>query len=208
MKKPPYFVGISGGSASGKTFLLDAIMNAFGPHEITLISQDNYYKSLEAQRREPDGDVNFDHPDSVELDRLYQDLQRIRLGETVGLWEYTFNNPNLESRWITYAPAPVVIVEGIFALLHPETNAMYDLRLFIEADEHIRLARRLMRDVKERAYSFETTLNMYRKFTAPMYRQYVEPARFSCDLIIPNNHHMEKATEIVIGHLQGVLKQC
>lgn len=182
-------------------------MQAFGSGEITLISQDNYYKSLDEQRREDDGDVNFDHPDSVQLDRLHADLMRIHAGETVGLWEYTFNNPRLTPKWIEYKPAPVVIVEGIFALLHPDIQAMYDLKIFIEADEHVRLARRLMRDVKERAYSFETTLNMYRKFTAPMYRQYVEPARFHCDLIIPNNHHMGRATEVVIGHLRNILNK-
>lgn len=180
-------------------------MSTFAEGQVTLISQDNYYKKLEDQRVEPDGLVNFDHPDSVELERLAQDLQRLRKGASIELQEYTFNNPNRVPKTIVMKPAPLMIVEGLFVFYHEALAQMQDLRVFVDAQEHIRITRRLQRDITERGYSMESILRDYQRFVAPMYRQYVEPSKQIADVIIPNNKHMYKAVQMLVNHLRAVV---
>ncbi len=201
----PYILGICGGSASGKTFLLQQLMSAFGPEQVTLVAQDNYYKKLEEQRREADGLVNFDHPDSVKLDELLRDLDRLRKGQSIEIEEYTFNNPNKLPRTLVMRPAPLMIVEGLFVFHLAELAQRQDLKVFVDAQEHVRLARRLQRDTTERGYSMESILRDYQRFVAPMYQQYVEPSKRHADLIIPNNKHLYKAVQVLINHLRATV---
>lgn len=199
----PFILGICGGSASGKTFLLRQLMSTFKQGSVTLISQDNYYKPLEHQKRESDGLVNFDHPDSVELDRLAADLRKLSKGETVEIQEYTFNNPAKVPKTILMKPAPLMIVEGLFVFYREDLAQLQDLKVFVDAEEHIRISRRLQRDTTERGYSMESILRDYQRFVAPMYQQYVAPTKQIADLIIPNNKHMYRAVQVLVNHLRA-----
>ena len=203
----PYIIGICGGSASGKTFLLRQLINQLPEEDLTLISQDNYYKKLEEQERDEEGLVNFDHPNSVNLERLEQDLHSLIEGKTVELEEYTFNNPKITPRLLSLRPTPLVILEGLFIFYRPEIAQLIDLKVFVEADEHIKLARRIRRDHSERGYSIESILRDYEKFVAPMYHRFVAPTRKVCDLIIPNNKRMYRAVQMMVNHLRAVLEE-
>jgi uridine kinase len=198
----PYFVGVSGGSASGKTYLLNQIMKRIPENQITLISQDNYYKKLEHQSRKSDGTVNFDHPDSIDLDKFTNDLQLLMEGKSFSIEEYTFNNPTITPRMLTYHPAPIVLVEGLFIFYQSNLFDLLNLKVFVDADEHIKLSRRIIRDYSERGYGLEEILKQYELDVIPMYNKFVRPYKESCDLIIPNNHHMNKALEVLLDHLQ------
>ncbi len=198
----PYLIGICGGSGSGKTFLLSQLMEYWQDQPITLISQDNYYLPIEDQVKEPDGLTNFDHPRSVDLGRLAKDVGRLLRGETITIQEYTFNNPQATARDIVMKPSPVMIIEGLFIYHQTELSKLIDLKVFVEADEHIRLARRLRRDAAERGYPFESVLRDWERFVAPMYRQFIEPTKYQCDLIVPNHTHMYRAVQVLINHLE------
>jgi uridine kinase len=108
-KNKNYIVGICGGSASGKTYLLNRISQSFDASQATIISLDNYYKPFEEQVKDEYGKINFDHPQALDLNKFYQDLKQIIAGNSVTLKEYTFNNPNAPENWITYAPAPWIV---------------------------------------------------------------------------------------------------
>lgn len=203
----PYVVGISGGSASGKTFLLEQLFSQLPDDRLTLISQDNYYKPLKEQKRDEDGLVNFDHPESVNLEGMMRDLKKLVQGKSFSLEEYTFNNPRVKPRILEFHPAPVLVLEGLFIYHLPELNKMYDLKIFVEADEHIKLVRRLRRDHTERGYTVDSILRDYEKFVAPMFHRYVAPLKHDCDLIIPNNKHMYKAIHVLVNHLRQVLNE-
>ncbi|MEL7534649.1 MAG: AAA family ATPase, partial [Bacteroidota bacterium] len=112
--KKPYIVGICGASASGKSYLLQELVRRLPGQEISLISQDNYYKPLAEQHRDEEGHVNFDHPDSIYLDELLADLNRLIMGERITRLEYTFNNPAVKPKDIVVEPAQVIILEGLF----------------------------------------------------------------------------------------------
>lgn len=198
----PYLVGVSGGSASGKTYLLNQLLKRIPERFITLISQDNYYKDLELQDRKPDGTVNFDHPDSIDLNKFVKDLELLIQGHSVSIREYTFNNPAITPKIITYLPSRIILVEGLFIFYKPELFDLLNLKIFVDAEEHIKLSRRIIRDYSERGYQLEEILKQYEQDVIPMYNKFVRPFKESCDVIIPNNHHMDKAIEVLLDHLQ------
>src|SRR5690554_1382706 len=148
----PYIVGITGGSASGKTLFLDKLLGFFEPDQICLISQDNYYKARSLQPLDDMGIPNFDTPDSIDFRQYADDIRKIQNGETVIRQEYTFNNPNKTPKILTFEPAPLVLVEGIFVLYYPEVAKLLDLRIFIDAKDHIKIKRRILRYKVERGY--------------------------------------------------------
>ncbi|RMG27805.1 MAG: uridine kinase [Bacteroidetes bacterium] len=207
MKPKPYIVGICGGSASGKTFLLKQLLSQLPQERVNLISQDNYYKQYEQQKKDEEGLVNFDHPESVDLDAFVRDVKTLIGGKPVSIQEYTFNNPASTARTLHYHPTDLLVLEGLFIFYHPELYKLIDLKIFVDADEHIRLTRRLRRDHSERGYSFDSILRDYSRFVAPMYEQYVAPAKKVCDLIIPNNKHMYKAIQVLVNHLKMILEE-
>jgi uridine kinase len=203
----PYIIGICGGSASGKTFLLNQLLNQFTEEQVTLVSQDNYYRPLEDQHRDEEGLVNFDHPDSVDLDKLHADLKALMEGKTLHIKEYTFNNPKIHARTLELRPNPIIILEGLFVYYRQDLAQLIDLKVFVEADEHVKLTRRLRRDHTERGYTIESILRDYDKFVAPMYHRFVAPSKQIADLIVLNNRRMYKAIQVLIHHLHAILAE-
>lgn len=201
-----YIVGICGGSGSGKTYLLRKLLNAFSEEECALISQDNYYKPKAQQQLSADGLINFDHPDSLDLDKFVEDIQALLAGKTIQVQEYTFNNEARVPQTFTYKPTPLIIIEGILIFHKKALAELMNLKIFVDAEEHIRLSRRILRDEKERNYSYVETIRDYGRFVAPMYAEFVEPTKKYCDLIINNHHHdLHTASVVLLNHLKAVL---
>ncbi len=201
----PFIVGITGGSASGKTMFLNSLITSFAPDEITLISQDNYYKTRDLQPRDALGIQNFDTPNSINFNEYVEDINQLKSGKAVERLEYTFNNPNKTPRLLTFLPAPILVVEGLFVFNFPEVSDLLNLKLFIEAKEHIKLRRRIKRDNQERGYDLEDVLYRYENHVAPTYEKYIKPLRCDADVIIPNNHHYDVALEMVVAYLRTKL---
>lgn len=199
----PYLVGITGGSASGKTRFLDKLLDFFEPGQICLISQDNYYKPRHLQPVDEEGVTNFDTPDSIDFQQYADDIKKIRSGETVTRQEYVYNNPAKTPKILTFEPAPVVLVEGIFVFYFPELAELLDLKIFIDAKDHIKIKRRIFRDKVERGYDLDDVLYRYEKHVMPTYEKYIEPFKHEADLIIPNNSGFDKGLDVVISYLRG-----
>lgn len=203
-----YLVGITGGSASGKTYVLKKIAERFNASDLSIISLDNYYFDLEDQPRDAEGKLNFDHPNAMNLDLFCQHLNELLAGRAVEIREYLFNNPaGAAPPMIRYEPARVLVIEGLFVFHVPEAEKLFDLRLFIDAEEHVKLIRRIRRDVSDRGFDIDEVMDMYQQFVIPMYRQFIEPFKHQADLVIPTNHAIDKAVEVVIDHLAGVLSR-
>lgn len=202
-----YFIGITGGSASGKTYLLNKIQEAFTESEVSFISQDNYYLDYDQQIKEPDGSVNFDHPQSVDLLALARDIEQLKQGKSISRKEYTFNNHQKKPSMIVVHPAPIIVVEGLFIYYQPEVARQIDFKIFIESHEYVRFTRRIIRDQKERGRTLQDILEEYNKYVAPMYKRYVEPFRDEADIIIPNHTNMSKSVEMIILYIQHVLNK-
>jgi uridine kinase len=193
----PFTIGITGGSGSGKTFFLKNLSGRFGRDEICLISQDHYYKPRHLQLIDAQGVVNFDLPDAIERQTLYDDILRIKKGETLHKGEYTFNNPEATPKVIEFAPAPIIVIEGLFVQYFPEIEKELDLKIFIEAKDHLKLSRRIRRDSEERGYDLNDVLYRFENHVMPIYETLIEPLKHQADIIIPNNNHMEKALDVL-----------
>lgn len=201
--KQPFLVGITGGSGSGKSYFLKRLISYFAPDQICLVAQDNYYRPREVQPVDEKGIVNFDLPESIDSTRLHRDLLELRAGRSVHIQEYTFNNPNLPARTLEFRPAPVLLVEGILVLHYPEIRSLFDLTLFIEARESVKLRRRIMRDEVERGYDLQDVLYRYDKHVSPIYERYIAPLRHEVDLVVPNNDRIDTALDIIAGWLKA-----
>lgn len=201
--KKPYIVGITGGSASGKTHFLRSLLSSFSDEEVCLISQDNYYRPREEQPVDENGIPNFDTPRSIDFDQYAEDILALKNGEVVRRQEYTFNNPNAKPQMLELKPAPVVVVEGIFVFYYPEITRLLDLKLFIEAKEYIKLKRRIIRDRDERGYGLDDVLYRYEKHVAPTYEKYIKPFKSEADLVVPNNHGFDQALSVITSFLKS-----
>ncbi|AWW30787.1 uridine kinase [Echinicola strongylocentroti] len=195
--RKPYIVGITGGSASGKTLFLSRLLQSFDPGEVCLISQDNYYKPIDQQPLDEEGIENYDTPFSFDFDAYAEDIQKIQHGEHVFRQEYTFNNPAKTPQMLEFKPAPVVVVEGIFVLYSPKLTNLLDLKVFIDAKDYIKLKRRIVRDKVERGYDLDDVLYRYEKHVMPTYEKYIDPSKHDADLIIPNNDSFDNGLEMV-----------
>ncbi|GAA3921845.1 uridine kinase [Hymenobacter algoricola] len=199
----PFIVGITGGSASGKTTFLRRLLASFPEEDICLISQDNYYHPRENQYIDVNGVTNFDLPSSIDSVAYAADVLQISQGREVRRPEYTFNNPNVVPKELVFRPAPLVVVEGIFVFYFEEVAKLLNLKVYIDAQEHVKLQRRIVRDRDERGYDLEDVLYRYTNHVAPTYEKYIQPFKQDADIVIPNNRHFDKGLDVLVGYLQG-----
>jgi uridine kinase len=207
MHQKPFIVGITGGSASGKTTFLSRLLASYAPEDICLISQDNYYHDREKQFKDDQGVLNFDLPTSIDSHAYAQDILKLSQGETIHRKEYTFNNPNVIPRQLEFKPAPIVVVEGIFVFYYEEVAKLLDLKVYIDAKEHIKLQRRIIRDKVERGYDLDDVLYRYTHHVAPTYEKYIKPFKNDADVIIPNNRHFDKGLEVLVTYLNSKISK-
>ena len=202
MTTKPFIVGITGGSASGKTSFLKGVLNAFPDDQICLISQDNYYKELVHIPRDVNGIHNFDLPETIDHERFAQHLQMLHTGQTVETPEYNFNNPNAVAKTLHYRPTPIIIVEGLFVFHFSDVAAQLNLKVFIVAKNKVMLDRRLIRDQAERGLSTDLIRYQWENHVRPAYRDYVKPHKDEADIVIPNNVHYQKGLDVLIAFLK------
>jgi uridine kinase len=198
----PFIIGISGGSGSGKTHFLQSLTEAFSTEEICLISQDNYYKPLDQQLLDSNGIHNFDLPQAIDAPHYVEHILALRNGKTVEQPEYSFNNPHHIPKMLTFHPAPILVVEGIFVFYFSEIARLLDMKIFIDTKEHLKLKRRIIRDNSERGYDLRDVLYRYENHAAPSYEKYIEPYKAEADLIIPNNLNFSLALEVLTVFLR------
>jgi uridine kinase len=198
----PYTIGITGGSGSGKTSFIKQLASHFTSEQICLISQDNYYKPKELQFIDEAGVENFDLPDAINREAFIHHIMEVKSGREVSLPEYTFNNPAAVPKIIHYHPAPILIVEGLFIFGYPEIENQLDLKVYIEAKDHIKLTRRILRDNVERGYDLNDVLYRYENHVMPVYETYISPLKATAHFIIPNNKDFTVALAIIVEYLK------
>lgn len=202
----PLIIGVAGGSGSGKTTIAEAIGSKVGSDRSVLIQHDAYYRDLSDLSPEERAKVNFDHPDSLETELLVQHLLDLRAGNPILQPVYDFAQHVRTSDSITIQPSPVLIVEGILVLVEPDLRDLMDVRIFVDTDGDLRLARRLDRDVAERGRSVRSVLDQYMKTVRPMHLQFVEPSKRYADVVIPEGYNTN-AVGVVTRMIESVLSE-
>lgn len=186
----PFIVGIAGGSGSGKTTLIRLLQSELGSDLVTIVSQDDYYLPIQDQQTDDNGEVNFDLPSSIDSDKLLEDISSLMNGEELTIARYTFNNVNDRSENIKLEPRPIIVVEGLFVFHYSSVQALFDVKLFVDAHPRTRFERRLKRDTSERGYEEHIIKYQWENHVEPAFRSYLLPHRESVDIVIDNEYDM------------------
>lgn len=190
-------IGITGGTGSGKTTVVEQIVTELPPDEVCVISQDSYYHDTSHLSFEERKKINFDHPKAIDFELLVSHLKELRLGNSFEQPVYSFVEHNRTGNTVTTYPKKVIIVEGILILSHPEIREMFDIKIFVHADSDERLIRRLKRDIATRGRDLDEVLNRYQNTLKPMHQQFIEPTKEFADIIIPTNKYNTVAVNVI-----------
>jgi len=190
-------IGITGGTGSGKTTVVNQIVKHLPEEEVCVISQDSYYKATDNLSLEERAKINFDHPRAIDFDLIVEHLKKLKSNETIAQPVYSFVTHNRTKDTLTTYPRKVIIVEGILIFNNEELRSLFDIKIFVHADTDERLIRRVRRDITERGRNVEEVLNRYQDTLKPMHRQFIEPTKNFADIIIPNDRHNTVAIDIV-----------
>lgn len=190
-------IGIAGGTGSGKTTVVNQILNEIPGDEICVISQDSYYKKTDDLSYEERTKINFDHPNAIDFDLLVSDLKKLKSDKIIEQPIYSFVTHNRVKDTLKTHPRKVVIVEGILIFNNVLLRDLFDIKIFVHADADERLIRRLRRDIKERGRDLDEVLGRYQTTLKPMHQQFIEPTKNYADIIIPNDKYNTVAIDIV-----------
>ncbi|KAJ1173059.1 hypothetical protein NDU88_004901 [Pleurodeles waltl] len=210
----PFLIGVSGGTASGKSSVCSKIVQLLGQNEVdhrqkqvVMLSQDSFYKVLTAEQKAKalKGQFNFDHPDAFDNELIVKTLREIMEEKTVQIPVYDFVAHSRKEESITVYPADVVLFEGILAFYVQDIRDMFQMKLFVDTDADTRLSRRVLRDINERGRDLEQILNQYITFVKPAFEEFCLPTKKYADVIIPRGADNVVAINLIVQHIQDIL---
>lgn len=205
MKKNTIIIGISGASASGKSLLANTIVKELGSDLVAVISEDSYYKDQSNIPFEEREKTNYDHPDSLDHDLLYQHLCLLQEGQTVEVPRYNHSLHARDSQTKTVGNHAIIVLEGILLFVDPALRKLMDIRIFMDTPLDICLIRRLKRDVIERNRTFNSVLDQYETTVRPMYLQFIEPSKRYADIIVPRGGENRIAIDMIKAKMKELL---
>ncbi|ODM54249.1 uridine kinase [Elizabethkingia meningoseptica] len=200
-------IGIAGGTGSGKTTVVNKILQQLNIEGVNVLSQDNYYldnQHLNLAEREK---LNYDHPKSIDFDLLLDHVKKLKNHEEIDQPVYSFVTHSRTGDHILIEPKNVLIVEGILVLTNKELLKEFDLKVFVHADSDERLIRRIKRDIQERGRDLEEVLHRYQTTLKPMHNEFIEPSKNEADLIVPNMRHNTVAIDFLTTVINNSLKK-
>ncbi|WOL15885.1 uridine kinase-like protein 1, chloroplastic isoform X1 [Canna indica] len=206
--KQPFVIGVSGGTASGKTTVCDMIIQQLHDHRVVCVNQDSFYRGLTAEESVHVQDYNFDHPDAIDTEQLLECMGKLKSGYSVNVPIYDFKSHRRSSESFRKVNASdVIILEGILVFHDARVREMMDMKIFVDTDADIRLARRIRRDTVERGRDMNSVLEQYGRFVKPAFDDFVLPSKKYADVIIPRGGENHVAIDLIVQHIQTKLGQ-
>lgn len=190
------FIGIAGGTGSGKTTLTEHLKQHFGD-DISVVHHDSYYKYQDRPFEER-CKQNYDHPDAFETDLMVEQLKELKAGKAIRCPVYSYADHQRTEETELIQPSKVVIVEGILIFQDPRLREMLDIKIFVETDADVRILRRALRDVRDRGRS---VITQYLTTVKPMHEQFVEPSRKYADIIVLEGGHNLVALDMIMQRI-------
>ena len=200
-------VGIAGGTGSGKTTVVNKVMEVFPDDELIVIPQDSYYRDNIGISIEERQKINFDHPDSVEFGLLIDHLEELKKGNSVEMPVYSYLTCLRSDETIKITPSRVVVVDGILILTDQRLRNMLDIKVFVDADADDRLGRVIQRDIIERGRTLVKVLERYHDTVKPSHLQFIEPSKRYADIIIPGGGENQVGIEVLISIIEKHLSK-
>ena len=199
-------IGIAGGTGSGKTTLMNNLIERF-KGSVTVLSHDNYYRRNDHLTYEQRCLINYDEPAALETDLMARHLDQLRHGVTIQCPVYDFTQHNRSNETIEIVPKSVIIVEGILIFENQELRDLMDIKIFVDTDADVRLCRRIKRDVNKRGRSLESVLDQYQNTVKPMHEKYVEPSKKFANLVVLEGGKNWVALDMIVGRIQRHLDE-
>ncbi|XP_022776150.1 uridine kinase-like protein 1, chloroplastic isoform X2 [Durio zibethinus] len=206
--KQPFLIGVSGGSASGKTTVCDKIIQQLHDHRVVLVNQDSFYRGLTDEEEKCAHEFNFDHPDAFDTEQLLECIFKLKSGQSVHVPIYDFKKHRPRSDSFRQVNASdVIILEGILVLHDQRVRELMNMKIFVDADADVRLARRINRDTVERGRTLQSVLEQYGKFVKPAFDDFILPSKKFADVIIPRGGENHVAIDLIVQHIRTKLGQ-
>uniref|UniRef100_A0A0E0M335 Uridine kinase n=1 Tax=Oryza punctata TaxID=4537 RepID=A0A0E0M335_ORYPU len=206
--RQPFVIGVSGGTASGKTTVCDMIIQQLHDHRVVLVNQDSFYRGLTAEESAHAQDYNFDHPDAFDTEQLLECMGQLKRAQPVNVPIYDFKNHRRSSESFRKVNASdVIILEGILVFHDQRVRNLMDMKIFVDTDADIRLARRIRRDTVERGRDVSSVLEQYGRFVKPAFDDFVLPSKKYADVIIPRGGDNHVAIDLIVQHIRTKLGQ-
>jgi uridine kinase len=202
MKPKPLTIGVAGGSGSGKSTVVAALVEAVGQENVALLPHDAYYRPYSELPLDDRRRLNWDHPDRLETELLVRHLSELAAGKAIERPVYDFNTYSRLPQSERVEARAVVIVDGILILTEPALRDLLDIKVFVDTDADIRFIRRLRRDIVERGRELSSVVEQYLKTVRPMHLEFVEPSKRYADLIIPEGGYNRVAIEMLVARVR------
>jgi uridine kinase len=203
MEAKPLTIGVAGGSGSGKSTVVAALVKAVGRGNVALLPHDAYYRPYSDLSLDERRGLNWDHPDRLETELLVEHLSNLVAGTGIERPVYDFNTYSRLAKTEHVEPRAVVIVDGILVLVEPALRALLDIKVFVDTDADIRFIRRLRRDTEQRGRRVSSVIEQYLKSVRPMHLDFVEPSKRYADLIIPEGGYNRVAIEMLVARVKA-----
>ena len=195
-------IGIAGGTRSGKTTVVRKIVEALPPNYVAVVPQDSYYNDTTHMTDEERKAINFDHPDAFDWRLLIKQIGELKEGRAIEQPTYSYILSNRLPETVHVEPKPVIIVEGIMALVNRKLRDMMDLKIYVDCDSDVRLIRNIQRDIVERGRTVDMVVNRYLEVLKPMHEQFIEPSKRYANIIIPEGGHNKPGIDIVCKYIE------
>ncbi|XP_015576189.1 uridine kinase-like protein 5 isoform X3 [Ricinus communis] len=205
--KQPFVIGVAGGTASGKTTVCNLIISQLHDQGVLLINQDSFYHSLNDEQLAKVHEYNFDHPDSFHTELLLSCMEKLKQGQPVIIPSYDFKSHKSTGPGLKVNPSDVIIIEGILVLHDPRVRDLMNMKIFVDTDSDLRLARRIQRDTVERGRNIQNVLDQYARFVKPSFEEFILPSKKHADIIIPWGGDNDVAIDLIVQHIQTKLGQ-
>ena len=186
-------VAIAGGTGSGKSYLTRNLANTYPKKQILIIEQDSYYKDISNLDYEDRCKQNFDHPDAIDSILIENHLKQLLSGKTIYSPKYNFFKHLREKEGKKTTQRPIIIMEGILLLHYIKLHKFYTLKVFVETPEHIRINRRIERDIQFRGRTKNCIEKQYYSTVKPMHEKFVQPSKSFSDIIIDGTATINKS---------------
>ena len=203
---PSLIVGIAGGSGSGKSTVARKVAELLTDSSVASVSMDAYYRNMTHLTFDERRQLNWDHPDVVDIELLGDQLEALASGAAIDKPVYDFVTHLRAARTESVSGADVVIVDGILLFWDPRIRALCDIRIFVDVEADIRLIRRIGRDMRVRGRQLQDILDQYVSTVRPMHQEFVEPTKQFADIIVPHGGQNEIAIEMIAARIQERLR--
>ncbi|XP_010536767.1 PREDICTED: uridine kinase-like protein 4 isoform X1 [Tarenaya hassleriana] len=206
MHRQPFVIGVAGGAASGKTAVCDMIIQQLHDQRVVLVNQDSFYHNLTEEELARVHEYNFDHPDAFDTEHLLCCMEKLRRRQAVDIPKYDFKTykSNVSRR---VNPSDVIILEGILLFHDTRVRELMNMKIFVDTDADVRLARRIKRDTAEKGRDIGVVLDQYSKFVKPAFDDFILPTKKYADIIIPRGGDNHVAIDLIVQHIRTKLGQ-